>query len=204
MKSFTLKEKNGFTILELIAVIVIIGIVSGISLPIFLNVRNHEDLNSASKSTVAWLDDLRRMAIQKSVPCTAEWNITEGIINGKCGNETSLLNINAESIKKGQQITITLKSESNQGAEQVLNGASDSGADIDCTDAGPDSLCTTTWFFTPRGTSLTQAEAIFTLPESNQGSRCIKITSPLGLIRSAKREATDQEDDYQCDYTTSF
>ena len=165
-------NKDGFTLLELIVVTSLIGITAGIAMPTFLNLRERENLNSASKSTVAWLDDLRRKAIQTSVPCTATWNISDGIISGQCENETnpsSTLNINAISTKRGQQIDI------NMGTSP------------------------TTWIFTPRGTSTTEAEAIFTLPNSDAVGRCLKLTAPLGLIRAAQRQSTGT-----CDYTTGF
>ena len=165
-------NKDGFTLIELLVVTSLIGIAAGIAMPTFLNLRERESLNSASKSTVAWLDDLRRKAIQTSVPCTATWDISDGMISGRCGNETnpsSTLNINEFNTKKGQKIDI------NMGASP------------------------TNWIFTPRGTSTTEAEAIFTLPNSDAVGRCIKLTAPLGLIRAAKRQSTGT-----CDYTTGF
>ncbi len=164
--------KQGFTMVELLVIVGIIGLGTGVVMTTFKSLRERENLNNASKATVAWLDDLRRKAIQKSVPCRATWNIKDGSISGQCVNETkpsSTLNIDPISTKKGQRISINL-------------GESP-----------------TTWIFTPRGTSTTAAEAIFTLPNSDEAGRCLKLTAPLGLIRSAKRKSTGS-----CDYTTSF
>jgi hypothetical protein len=55
----------------------------------------------------------------------------------------------------------------------------------------------TTWVFTPRGTTTTDAELRMNLPGSTLG-RCIRLLKPLGLLRSGKQRFDT------CVYTTSF
>ena len=165
-------NSQGFTVLEGILVASIIGIAAAIVMPNFFTIREREHLNNSSKAVVAWLDDLRRKAIQQSVPCRATWDTSSGILNGQCDNEASIssrININDDIANGIDQISVS-----------IIEGP-------------------LIWVFTPRGTSTTQAEVSFTLPNNDNYGRCIKLTAPLGLIRAAKRTSQGE-----CDYTTGF
>lgn len=171
------KSHHGFTMVELVMTVSILGIAASIVLPNLLSPREHEKLNGASKATVAWLDELRRKAIQTSVPCRATWNITTGILSGKCDNEasvSSILDINNEIFAGSEDISITLTAPT---AEEDENE----------------------WIFTPKGTSTTQREARLRLPNSNVHGSCIQLASPLGLVKPAKLTSTDE-----CDYTSAY
>ena len=167
MKKIKLKKNQGFTLLEGILIASIIGIAAAVVMPNFFAIRQREHLNNASKSVVAWLDDLRRKAIQQSVPCRATWNTSSGILSGQCDNETNIssrLNINDDIADGIEQISVSII----EG--QLIR------------------------VFTPRGTSTTQAEVSFTLPGNNNHGRCLKLTAPLGLIRAAKQTSTGECD----------
>jgi prepilin-type N-terminal cleavage/methylation domain-containing protein len=169
----TSRDHNGFTLLELMLVVTLIGLLSGIALPTFLSNWEDERLNATTKITVAWLDDLRRKAIQNSVPCRATWDAANSSLSAQCDHETGPsgnLNLKAE-ISNSENLAVSL-------------GSSDP----------------TIWIFTPRGTSTTDAEAIFTLTgSSSDPGRCLRLAAPLGLIRAAKRTSAGQ-----CDYTTRY
>lgn len=172
MKKIEAKEQ-GFSLVELIVVATLIGLSSGIAIASLFTVWNNERLNSVSKISVAWLEDLRRKAIQQSTACRASWNVMEATLNGQCDNDTStimVLNLKAE-IKTSEKLSVSLE---------------------------PDSP--TTWIFTPRGTSTTSGQANFSLRGDPQDQgRCLRLSAPLGLIRSARRTPTGE-----CDFTTSF
>ena len=169
----TSRNHNGFTLLELMLVVALIGLLSGIALPIFLSNWEDERLNATTKITVAWLDDLRRKAIQNSVPCRATWDATNSSLSAQCDHETGpsgSLNLKAE-ISNSENLAVTLRS------------------------SDP-----TIWIFTPRGTSTTDAQVSFTLSRSSSDpGRCLRVTAPLGLIRTARRTSAGQ-----CDYTTRY
>ena len=162
------RSTKGFTLLELMVVVALIGLISGIALPTFLSNWEDERLNATTKITVAWLDDLRRKAIQNSVPCRATWDLANSSLSAQCDHET------------GPSSSLYLKSEiSNSENLAVSLGSSDP----------------TIWIFTPRGTSTTEAEATFTLMgSSSDPGRCLRVTAPLGLIRAARRTSTGQCD----------
>ena len=167
--------ESGFTLVELLMVVVLMVIATSLTLPNILAVRERHELNSSTKVAVGWLDDLRRRAIQESDTCEATWKSTtnsEGVssyvIEGKClNNQDNVLNLD---INEATTKTIT----------HNANGAK--------------------WIFTPRGTTTTEDQVIFTLQDKPSISgRCIKLTSPLALIR-AGRQTTQS----QCDFTNSF
>ena len=154
-------DNKGFTLVELIVSIGIISLLSVIALPRFFSNWEDERLNASAKITAAWLDDLRRKAIQTSVPCQATWNLSAASISAQCDNESSIsstLNLKAE-IENTDNLEIGLRPND-----------------------------PTTWIFTPRGTSTTDGLATFTLTNSNSDpGRCLHVTAPLGLIRLAKK-----------------
>ena len=170
------KSSQGFTLIELIVTVIILGIASGVILPNLFSFRAYEKLNGASKTTVAWLDELRRKAIQNSVPCRATWNISTGVLSGKCDDEaniSSTLDINNEIYGGIEGISITLSAPTTEEDE-------------------------TEWIFTPRGTSITQREARLTQTNNTDYGRCIQLTI-FGLVKAAKLTSTNE-----CDYTTGY
>lgn len=164
------RSEQGFSLPELMLIVAIAGILAGLAIPNFTRNWQDERLNSASKQTIAWLDDLRRKAIQQSSPCSVEINSNPPLLTGSCQNapdQISTLNLGAE-IANMDQLTFTLASNS-----------------------------PSTWIFTPRGTTTTDAELRMTLVGTDLG-RCIRLLEPLGLLRSGKlRSGT-------CVYTTSY
>ena len=155
------RSSRGFSLIELVVTVAILGIAGAITLPTLFSPREDEKLNNASKAIVAWLDDLRHQAIQTSVPCTATWDISKGTLAGECGgNASGTLDINNEIYGGIQDISITI--------EEIT------------------SVDTTKWVFTPKGTSTTQREARLTLGNNSEHGRCIQLTSPIGFVKAAK------------------
>jgi len=167
-----IKSSYGFALTELIILLAFIGILSGIALPKFTSNWDDERLNTATKATMAWLNDLRQRAIQNSVPCRATWDINESRINGQCDNDSAVSS------------SLNLKVEVPESDSLAINLESDEP---------------TTWVFTPRGTSTTNALATFTLSNSSDPGRCLRISAPLGLLRAAKKTSEGL-----CDYTTAY
>ena len=170
---------RGFSLLELVVTVAILGIAGAITLPTLFSPREDEKLNNASKAIVAWLDDLRRQAMQTSVPCTATWDTSTGTLSGQCGdNASSTLKINHEIYGGIQDISITIES-------------------VQDTDVDPNAN-KTKWIFTPKGTSTTQREARLTLGNNSEQGRCIQLTSPIGFVKAAKLTSG------VCDYTSIY
>lgn len=164
---------NGFTLVELITVAALIGLLSGITLPSFLRNWEDERLVAATKTTHAWLENLRRKSIQTSNPCRAIWDTSQASISAQCDNEESIsstLNLRAE-ITNSSNLSVKL-------------GETDPNI----------------WVFTPRGTSTTSAQVVFTLKNSSSDpGRCLRLIAPLGFIKTAR-----QNSEGQCDYTAIY
>ena len=152
-------QDQGFSLVELIVVTVLIGLVSGISLPLLTRNLENEQLNAATKVAAAWLDDIRRQAIQNSIPCRVVIDNANTSLNGSCDDltdSTRSLNLSDE-IQSKQPITLTR------------------------TDTG-----TTEIVFTPRGTATSGADLELSFSASPLG-RCLRVMAPLGLVRLGQR-----------------
>jgi len=152
-------QDQGFSLVELIVVTVLIGLVSGISLPLLTRNLENEQLNAATKVAAAWLDDIRRQAIQNSTPCRVVVDSANTSLNGSCddlANSSSILKLSDE-IQSKQPITLTR------------------------TDTGTSEIV-----FTPRGTATSGAELELSFAGSPLG-RCLRVMAPLGLVRLGQR-----------------
>ena len=61
---------QGFTLVELMLVVVLMGITTMFGLSSYYRFMNDARLNSGGKAIAGWLDQMRRMAIQNSKTCT--------------------------------------------------------------------------------------------------------------------------------------
>jgi Tfp pilus assembly protein FimT len=143
---------------ELMVVIVIVGILSGLAIPNFQQRWEDERLNSAAKLTTSWLEDLRRKAIQNSTVCRAVIDSAAATFTGTCDHQPTQSSI----LDLQQEITNT------SGLSFSLQGGSPS-----------------TWVFTPRGTTTTDGDLRINLVGSRH-SRCLRLLEPLGSLRSGK------------------
>lgn len=152
-------QEQGFSLIELMVVTSIIGLISGISLPMLTRNLENEQLNAATKVAAAWLDDIRRQAIQNSTPCRIVIDSANISLDGSCddlANSSSILRLSDE-IQSNQPITLTR------------------------TDTG-----TTEIVFTPRGTATSGADLELSFAGSPLG-RCLRVMAPLGLVRLGQR-----------------
>ena len=146
----------GFTLIESLITITIIGLIVVLSLPSLFFYLASNELNSSTKLTVSWLEELRRESMQKSLVCRASWNFAEATIQGSCGdsNDTKLLDIN---FTTSRDISIN-----NQSGPTTWIFT-------------PQGTSTTAGQVT-----FTLSE----LPE--EPGRCIKLTAPLGIVGAGK------------------
>ena len=140
--------------MELLVIVALVGILAGLAIPNFLRNWQDERLNSANKQAIAWLDDLRRKAIQQSSPCRVVISTSPPQMIGSCDSDsvsTSTLNLTAE-IPNLDQLTFEL----------VGNSPS-------------------TWVFTPRGTTLSDghfsSETVMRLPSAPSGAAAVAVQS---------------------------
>ena len=184
----------GFTRVELMVTVSIVGILAGLSIVAFGRNWRAERLKAATRETTAWLDEVRRVAIQKAKPCRISINRADLILslnpntddpNEFCpGTLYHALDIR-NTVQNSSEIVICSTDLVNSDPAQTTLACSGS-------QSGSSSL-----IFTPRGTTTTGVLIKFHMPDAG-ADRCIAVMAPLGQIRSGKTTATG------CDFTTAF
>ena len=180
----SLKAK-GFTLVELLLVVTLMGLTTMLGLSSYYRFMSDARLNSGGKAIAGWLDQVRRMAIQNSKTCTIEIDPNSGMLAADsaniCGNIASFSL--QEQVGHGDAVQMCVAStdpsqaftpcSSNQGSPAV------------------------TVQFSPRGT--TPTNTLIELRSANQShNRCIALISPLGLIRLGRVV------DNRCDWTSAW
>lgn len=78
------RNSNGFTLIETLVIVSIVGILSAIAAPSFLALLDRAKLNSAVAEVRGALQEAQREAIRKSKPCTVTLNIAERKVTSPC------------------------------------------------------------------------------------------------------------------------
>lgn len=87
-------NSQGFTMIEIIIILMIIGILSAIAVPSFLAMYNKGKLNNALTQVQGALQEGQREAIRKSQSCTVTLDTTNNKVTSSClaTGERSLVN----------------------------------------------------------------------------------------------------------------
>ena len=153
-------SEDGLTLIELLLTVSLLGALTALILPNLISTIKSTELNSATNATAAWIDDLRRQAIQNSVPCQAAWEFAQARIVGTCENQ-------------GESSNFDINSSSNRNV--VISN--DGGASI--------WIFTPRGTTTTPGQVIFRLEGYLEEP-----GQCINLTAPLGLIRTGERSTT--------------
>ena len=184
----------GFTLVELMVTVAILGILSGISFISFTRNWRDERVKAASRETAAWLDDVRRVAIQNAIPCRI-----------RVDRDIRQLSLDPNPQNTAEFCAASLYSALNlptkvQNSNELVLCSTDLGQNdpastpLPC--SGPQSG-SSTLVFTPRGTATTGMLLKFHMSQAGT-DRCVAVMAPLGQIRSGKATSTG------CDFTTAF
>lgn len=185
---------RGFTLVELMITVVILGILAGISSVAFTRNWRAERVKSASRETAAWLDEVRRVAIQRATPCRI-----------RVDRELRQLKLdpNPNNISQfcGSDLydSLDLSTRIQNSSELVLcsTDLGDNDPVMTSLNCNGQQTGSSTLVVTPRGTATSGLLIKFHMPQAG-ADRCVAVMAPLGQIRSGKATTTG------CDFTTAF
>lgn len=78
------KYNSGFTLIEMITVIIIVGVIAAIAAPNFLSLLNRNRVNSALGQIEGAIKEAQRQAIKDSSSCTVNITSATRTISGGC------------------------------------------------------------------------------------------------------------------------
>ena len=172
-------RRSGFSLIELVVIVGIVGILAGVGTASFFKTSEHERMRNGSRILSAWLEDQRRKAIQNSSACDITVNYQSQITESTCDFD-------------GLTETLNLRIEISESRLTLLDDQGNLPADA---------ADNTQWSFSPRGTTTAGVELRLRLDDSEDGSqRCINIMTPLGLVRQGRLLQGESE----CDFTTAY
>ena len=168
---------NGFTIFELMVVLVILAILSATALPNLRSSMRREQLTATSLGIVNWLERTRNQAVKDMEPCELR-------ITADDAREASLA-ITSNSPGCSELSTFNVAEQDNKASNISLALSDSSDSEFS---------------FSPRGSVNLDQEMELSM-EGSPTTRCIKVVAPVGLVRiGIKRDGAcsyDKELKYQ-------
>ena len=151
------QASSGFTIWELMVVLVIVAVLSAIALPNLRPGMRREQLTAASLGIVNWLERARNQAVKDMETCQLSITANDAslaiTLDSPGCNELTMFNINNQE-KTPTDISLALS----DSADNEFS-------------------------FSPRGSVNRDQEMELTM-EGSPTTRCIKVVAPVGLVRS--------------------
>ena len=151
--------QDGFTVVELMIVLVIVAILSAVAIPNLRSAMRREQLTATSLGIINWLERVRNQAVQDMEPC--ELSISTDDASG------ASFAITSDSPGCSELTTFNITEQDN------------TPSDISLVLSDSDSV----FSFSPRGSVNRDQEMELTM-EGSPNTRCIKVVAPVGLIRS--------------------
>jgi len=179
---------------ELMVTVAIIGILTGISFASFTRNWRDERAKAASRETAAWLDEVRRVAIQKATPCRIRVDHELRQLSLDPNPENT-----SEFCESDLYASLDLQSKIQNSSELILCSTDLGNSDPAATTLTCNAPQTghSTVVVTPRGTATSGLLIKFHMPQAGS-DRCVAVLAPLGQIRSGKATSIG------CDFTTAF
>jgi len=194
------KKPDGFSLVELMVVVAIVGILSGFSLVTFQRQWRSERLLSISRAIQGSLETWRKRAMQAGGPCLIEIDSAQAIFSPPADEQFELPVEAGSSTTK--DVSNACRHESPLNLHAVETGVM--GLTLNISPASTEGV-----LFSFRGLSEARLnkDAASTTPRDStefkismtglQEQRCIKILHPLGLIRSGQASTAQGDCSYQ-------
>lgn len=188
-------KSRGFSLVEALVVVVVIGIISGIAIPSFLFVLRRERVNALALEIAGWLEEARSISAREVRTEVIQNAITERNIGGCSISLNSSLVSAAEGVQLATVSGCSARNASllvppTQGASfNVGTFAGSSGAQAGSLDL----------YFTPRGMWSSETpelqnqdlEIRIVLSDGQGPKRCVRISSILGSIDIGRSSSGD-------------
>ena len=153
------QANSGFTIWELMVVLVILAILSAAALPNLRPSMRREQLTAASLGIVSWLERARNQAVKDMETCQLS------ITDDDASDASLAITSGSPGCKK---LTMFNINDQENTAADISLALSDSSGEFS---------------FSPRGSVSRHQEMELTM-EGSPTTRCIKVVFPVGLVRS--------------------
>ena len=188
---------NGFSLIELMITLSILGILVGIGGVYYQRNWQQEKLKSVTKEAALWLEDARLNALQQSRTCVIEIDEENKVFRPALNDSRhtclglSPLQVTTNS-PKNNALIICSQSQSLEPSLTRLACSRNTNNEEENGTTEP-----TKFVITPRGT-LSEGGLIKLHLDQAIADRCIAVTKPLGLIRQGIDRGMG------CVYTTAF
>lgn len=160
MNSQPSRHSQGFSIVELVVVVAIVGTLAALSLAATFQAQRREQVNAVTIGLAGWLEEVRRSALRGSA---CEVQLSTGTVSG-ANTVAQLVGTPPPDTCSTVNNPFRLP-ESAQGASYIIG-------------ASPSSFA-----FTPRGTKFPATDVLITITRSNTGpARCIQLNGLLGNL----------------------
>lgn len=152
------KKEQGFTLIETLVIVIIIGILSGIAAPSFLAINNRKKVEDAASKVQVALQEAQREAIRKSKTCT---------INVPDGNNQALTSDPASCFVTGQRQLDGVSITSNLESPKQITFSFRGNSAVNNLPSGADS-----------------GIIVLSMPDSSDKKRCLAIGNGIGIMRA--------------------
>jgi prepilin-type N-terminal cleavage/methylation domain-containing protein len=98
------KSNSGFTLIEMMVVVIIIGVIAAIATPNFLGMLNRNRINDAAQQVEGALKEAQRQALRNGKPCTVDIDRTNKKIKNPSTNGCLLSNRDLSKIDSSIQL----------------------------------------------------------------------------------------------------
>jgi prepilin-type N-terminal cleavage/methylation domain-containing protein len=155
---------RGFSIVELLVVVSIIGTLAGLSLASSFQSKRREQVNAVAIGLAGWLEEVRRSALRGNA---CEVILSNGSVSGAA--EVARLGGDPPPETCPTHATPYLLPQASRGASYTITAAP------------------TSFHFTPRGTKFPATDVLITISmANNEPGRCIQLNGLLGNLEMGK------------------